>query len=718
MSQESLRSIVSPKSIAVIGASNRPESIGNAVVENILNGGYRGKLYPINPSTTEVLGIKCYASVIDVPESIDLAVIIVPSKTVPQVLEDCGKKKVKGAIIISAGFKESGKEGRMLEEQVAQIAKKHGIRLVGPNCVGLINSTPEVSLNASFTKRMPKFGTVSLVSQSGAICGAMLEYAKIKAVGFSKVFSLGNKADINENDVLSFLSQDPTTKVVLMYVEDLADANNFIRIASDMTRRGVNSKPILAMKVGQSTIGTKAIASHTGALAGSAEAYDAIFKQAGIIKTETLEQLFDYALAFSYQPVPRGGGCVVVSNAGGPAAITADASVRYGLKLAKLSEKTINGLKTILPKNAMIINPIDMIGDSDTVRYEKALRFVLQDENVDSCIVISTPLFLFDNEALANVIVKISKEFKEKTVLACITSFMENEDAEKILDSNHVPQYSFPETATAALAVMQEFGAMAKRPPPKIEKYAVDKAAARKIIDDIKKEGRTYLAGPQAMKILRSYGFATVEPVLARNEEECVQMAAKVGYPLVLKISSPDIVHKVDVGGVEIDLKNETEVRNAFQKIMNSVKKAKPDAVIRGITIEQFVKDGKEMIIGSKRDPQFGPLIMFGTGGIYVSIFNDVSFGLAPLSDFDASKMIDSTKASKILAGTRGEKPYDRLAVIDCLKRLSQMVTEIPEILELDVNPLLVFEKGKGCKALDVRIVISDGGNQVHKTQQ
>jgi acyl-CoA synthetase (NDP forming) len=335
------------------------------------------------------------------------------------------------------------------------------------------------------------------------------------------------------------------------------------------------------------------------------------------------------------------------------------------------------------------------------------LRLVLQDKNVDSCIVISTPLFMFDNEALANVIVKISKEFKEKALLACITSFMENDVAEKILDSNSIPQYSFPETVVAALAIMQKFGVMTKKPISKIEKYAVDWSSARMIIDDVRKQGRNYIAGSQAMKILSSYGFATVEPVLAKNEEECVQTVTNIGYPVVLKISSSDIVHKVDVGGVELDLKNETEVRNAFQKIMKSVKSAKPDAVLRGITVEQFVKNGKEMIIGSKRDPQFGPLLMFGTGGIYVSIFNDVSFGLAPISESDATEMIDSTKASKILAGARGEKPYDRQAVIECLKRLSQLMTEIPEILELDVNPLLVFEKGSGCKAVDARIVIS-----------
>ncbi len=707
MNEDNIRSIIEPNSIAVIGASNKTGSVGNAVIKNILNGGFRGKIYPVNPSGNEIMGIKCYGSVKEVSESIDLAVVIVPNKVVSQVIEDCGKKGIKGAVIISAGFKEAGIEGKKLEEAVVQTAQKYGIRLVGPNCVGLINSDPKVSMNASFTKEMPKFGNISLVSQSGAICGAMLEYAKIKEIGFSKVFSLGNKADLNENHILNFLSSDPSTKVILMYIEDLTDGSKFIEIASEMTKNHVSGKPILAMKVGQSSIGTKAIASHTGALAGSTEAYEAIFKRAGILKIETLEQLFDYALAFSYQPIPYDGGCVIVSNAGGPAAITADASVRYGLKLANLSGKTLSKLKEILPKNAMTINPIDIIGDADHLRYEKVLRLVLEDEGVSSCIVVSTPQLMLDIEALAKVIVEISKEFKDKTVLTCITSFMENENATKILDENHIPQYAFPEAATETLAIMQQYRSLTKEPLHRIDKYPVNMSYVQKIIEDARKKGQHYISGPEAMQILSSYGFSVVTSLITRDEDECVQMANKTGYPVVLKISSPDIVHKVDAGGVELNLKNESDVRKAFQRILDNVKRTKPNATIDGITVEQFVRNGKEVIIGAKRDPQFGPLLMFGTGGIYVGIFHDVSFRMAPISEFDAAEMVDSTKASRILAGVRGEGPYDREAVIDCLKRMSQLITEIPEILEFDVNPLLVFEKDKGCMAVDARIVIN-----------
>lgn len=699
--------MVDPRSIALIGASSREGSVGHAVIENLLKGGYKGKLYPVNPSSSTVLGLKCYANVNDIPEPIDLAVIAVPGRVVAKVIEDCGKKRISGAVIISAGFKEAGASGRELEEQVVMTARKFGVRLIGPNCVGLINSDPKISMNASFAKQMPRFGNISLVSQSGAICGAMLEYAKIKEIGFSKVFSLGNKADLNENDVLDFLSGDPTTKVILMYVEDLVDASRFINIASKVTRNGSSSKPILAMKAGESSVGTKAIASHTGALAGWTEAYDAIFKKAGILKVETLEQLFDYAMAFSYQPIPRVGGCAVISNAGGPAAITADAAARCSLRLASLSAKTTSMLTKILPKNAMMINPIDIIGDADHLRYERVLRTVLEDDGVSSCIVISTPQLMLDVGALARVIVNVNREFAEKTLFTCITSFMEGEDAMRILDDNHVPQYSFPESATYAMSLMQQYGLLARRSVSTIERYDGNLAAVNNIIAGARGKGRKVISGPDAMKILGLYGLRVVGPVLARNEEECALVAKKTGYPVVLKISSPDIVHKVDAGGVELDIKNDDEVRHAFHRILDSVKKTRRDATIDGITVEPFVKNGKEVIIGAKRDPQFGPLVMFGTGGIYVNVFHDVAFRMAPISEVEAVEMVDSTKAGKILDGVRGEAPSDREAVMDALKRTSQLVAEVPEILELDVNPLIVFQKGMGCIAVDARIFIS-----------
>ncbi len=702
-----LNDMVSPSSVAVLGASNREGSVGNAVMLNILRGGFTGKVYPVNPSRNEVLGLASYHSILDINNSIDLAVIITPSKFVPQVMGECGKKGVKGAVIISAGFKEVGQDGKVLEKQVAAIAKNYGVRLIGPNCVGMINVDPKISLNASFTKGMPKYGNITLVSQSGAICGAMLEYAKVRNIGFSKVFSLGNKADVNENDILAILANDASTKVILMYIEDLTDGRKFIEITSSITGEMEERKPILALKVGESPVGAKAIASHTGALAGSEEAYNAIFAQGGVLRVETLEDLFDYAIAFAYQPIPMGEGTAVVSNAGGPAVIVADAAARYNLKLARLGEKTVSELAKMLPTTASVINPIDIIGDADHTRYENTLRAVLKDQNVNSCIVVATPQMMLNMQALAQTIVKINKEFMEKTILSCIMGLAGIEDALKILEENKIPQYAFPESAVRTLVAMQRYRSWVTRPRTDIRVFDVNKGEVRNVFVNVKSEGRNYVYEAEAMRVLSAYGFPVPRSMIATNEDDCVKGSEEIGYPAVLKITSPDIVHKVDVGGVELNLRNAQEVREAFRRIMQNVKRVRPDARIVGINVQEFMKNGKETIIGTKRDPQFGPLLMFGLGGIYVGIFKDVSFRLAPIKELSAYHMIESTKASKLLSGVRGEKPSDIKSVVECLQRLSQLVMDFPEIQELDVNPLLVFEQGKGCKAVDARIVIS-----------
>jgi acetyl coenzyme A synthetase (ADP forming)-like protein len=702
-----LESVISPTSVAVLGASNKEGSVGHAVMVNILQGKFNGKIYPVNPSSSEVLGLKCYNSVLDIDDEVDLAVVITPSKVVPQVMDECGKKGVKGAVIISAGFKESGEEGRLLEEQVAEIARRYGVRIIGPNCVGMINAEPNISLNASFTKGMPKHGNIALVSQSGAICGAMLEYAKVRNIGFSKVFSLGNKADVNENDILAELANDRSTKVILMYIEDLADGRKFIEIASGITSEMEERKPILALKVGESSVGAKAIASHTGALAGSAEAYNAVFAQGGVLRVETLEELFDYAVAFAYQPIPAGEGTVVVSNSGGPAVIVADAAARYNLKLPKLSEKTINELGRILPKTASLINPVDIIGDADHIRYENTLRAVLSDENVNACIVLCTPALMLNVEALANAMVKINREFKEKTILSCILGLTGIEDALRILEENNIPQYAFPESAVRTLVAVEKYRSWVTRPRTGIHVFDVNKEEVRNVFANVKQQGRNYVYEAEAMQVLEAYGFPVPKYRIANKEDDCARASEVIGYPVVLKIASPDIVHKFDVGGVELNLKNSQEVRDAFRRMMQNVKSARPDAKLIGVNVQEFMKNGKETIIGMKRDPQFGPLLMFGLGGIYVGIFKDVSFRLAPIKELSAYNMIGSTKASILLSGVRGEKPSDVKSIVECLERLSQLVMDFPEIQELDVNPLLVFEEGKGCKAVDARIVIS-----------
>jgi acetyl coenzyme A synthetase (ADP forming)-like protein len=703
-----IESMFCPTSIAVLGASNRKGSVGNAVMTNIISGGFAGNLYPVNPSSETILGLRCYSSILEIAEPVDIAIIITPSKVVPQVLEECGKKGVKAAIIISAGFKEIGEQGKILEQKIKSIAKSYGIRILGPNCIGFINTDPKVSLNASFTKAMPKSGDIALVSQSGAICVAMLEYAKMRNIGFSKVFSTGNKADLNENDLLTIFANDDATKVILMYIEDLVDGREFIEIASRITGDSEKRRPILALKVGESAIGAKSIASHTGALAGSQEAYKAIFAQSGVLRVETLEELFDYAIAFAYQPIPKyGGGIAVVSNAGGAATIIADESSKYNLKFAKLSGNTISELSKILPKTASLINPIDIIGDADHIRYESTLRTILKDPSVDSCIIASTPQMMLNMELLADVTIKINNEFKEKTILSCMMAVAGIENALARLDRNKIPQYSFPESATRAIATMQEYSSWVVRPRTYVKTFEVAKDGVRKVFDKVRSQARNYLHETEAMEVLKSYGFQIPKSQLAKTEDECAKLSEEIGYPVVLKVSSPDIVHKTDVGGVELNLKNTSEVRDAFRRIIENAKRFKDDAKILGVNVQEFITNGKEMIIGMKRDPQFGPLLMFGLGGIYVEILRDVSFRLAPIKELGALHMIESTKASKLLGGVRGEKSSDILSIVEYLERMSQLVMDFSEIEEIDINPLLVFEQGKGSKVVDVRIVIS-----------
>ena len=522
-----LKSLISPSSVAVLGASNRVGSVGNAVMTNILSGGFIGRLFPVNPSSVTIFGMKCYNSILDIEHHVDLAIIITPSNVVPRVMEECGKKGVKTAIIISAGFKETGQQGKEREESIKRIAKKNRMRVVGPNCIGVINTDSKTSLNASFTKGMPKSGNIALVSQSGAICVAMLEFAKIRNIGFSKVFSLGNKMDVDENDLLRVLANDVSTKVILMYIEDLTSGKKFIEIASKITGETRKRKPILALKVGESVIGAKSIASHTGALAGSKEAYTAIFAQSGVLRVETLEELFDYAIAFAYQPIPSKEGTVVVSNAGGPATIVADAAAKYNLYLSRINKTTINKLGKILPKTASLINPIDIIGDADHTRYEKALRIILKDPNVDSCIVVSTPQMMLNMESLVDVMVKINREFKGKiTILSCMMAISGIDNALKKLDKNKIPQYSFPESATRTIATMYSYRAWVTRPRTNIRVFSnIDKEKVRRIFSEVKNKRRNYVHEAEAMQVLDAYGFQIPKFRLATTEDECVELA-------------------------------------------------------------------------------------------------------------------------------------------------------------------------------------------------
>ena len=690
---------LSPKSIAIIGASDKRGSVGRTITSNIMNG-FKGTVFPISPSRPTVFYKKAYKSVLDVPKPIDLAVIVIKNTIVPDVLEECGKKKIKGAIIITAGFKEVDEEGKKLEQRLKDIAKKYKIAVIGPNCLGVMNLDPKTMMNSTFLKITPKSGQIALVSQSGAICAALCEDASAQGIGFSAVVSMGNKAVMSEIDVLNMLANHKQTKVIVMYLEDMGNGQEFLKVCKNITRKF--KKPILVLKSGRSPEGAKAAMSHTGALMGSDEIYEALLKQSGAIRVDTMEELFDYAVAFAKQPLPTKGGLVIVSNAGGPAIISTDACSKNGIKMAKI-ENIRSKIDSVIPPWGSSRNPVDIVGDADFNRFNNVLDRVLAHPNVGSVITMCTPSGTLDYDRLAEVIVAMSKKYK-KTMLASLMGLDEGITNREILAKGGIPYYTYAEGAIRTLTAMLRFSNWISSTPGKISNFKVNKTAVKKIIDKVKKEGRPNLLEEEGQEVLRAYGFPLPKSSLAKTENDAVKIAKKIGYPVVMKIASPQIIHKSDAGGVKVNLTNDQDLKSAFKEIVANAKKYNKKAEIKGVLIVEMVKGGKEMIIGSKLESGMGPVIMLGMGGIYVEVLKDVTFKLAPVTDKEADDMISSIKMKKILEGVRGEKPSDKSKLSECIQKLSQLVTDFSEIKELDMNPVLVMEKGKGCKILDVRI--------------
>ncbi len=701
---DQLKSIFAPRSVAVIGASAKPQSLGRAVFSNLLFAGYDGCVYPVNTKAKNVLGVRAYPTVMDVPDEVDLAVVLVPAGYVPQVLKDAGRKGCKGAIVISAGFKEIGGSGIELERQLQSVAREYGMAVVGPNCFGVINTDPAVSLNATFSRSFPLGGNIAFISQSGAVGVAALEYAAGEKIGFSKFISVGNKADIYENDVLEALADDPMTDVILLYIEALENPKEFVNLA----RRISEKKPILGVKSGRTREGAKAAASHTGALSGSDEVYDSLFAQCGVLRVDTLEDLFRFGMAFAHQPLPRGRRVAIVTNAGGPGIMATDNCIRHGLELAGLSDKTKSILAADLPPSVSLNNPIDLVGDADESRYQLAMQAVLADDNVDGVIVICVPQMLTNLEATSKVIVGQAR-FSNKPVFCVYMATGDIEDSLRILEDAKIPHYRFPEDAARALSAMAHYVQWRTRPRTEIMHFDdVRPDKVREILVKAKSEGRRFLPEPEAHAVLQAYGLPMLRSKLVRNEEEVVAAAREIGFPVVLKIVSPDIVHKVDVGGVKLDLKSESDVKDAYTELLQQVKTSKHDVEIWGVLVQEMVRGGKETILGMKRDHQFGPLLMFGLGGIYVEVLRDVTFRIAPIRELGARHMIENIKGIKLLMGYRGEPPSDIDAIAQCLLRLSQLVTEFPEIEEMDINPLIVLSAGSGARVVDARILIAD----------
>ena len=698
--------LISPKSIAVVGATNRPGSVGLAVFQNILRGGFQGVLYPVNPKSRFVQSVRTYPSLSDINDDVDMAVIIVPATNVKDVIIEAGKKGVKGVVVITAGFKEVGGNGIELEKQIRETAKKYKIRLIGPNCLGIINNNPNYRMNASFATKMPKAGNLAFISQSGALCTAVLDYADGKNIGFSKFISFGNKADVDEIDLLRYLKDDPDTDVILMYLEDISNGRAFLDIAREITWDA--KKPILAVKSGRSPEGAKAAASHTGSLAGADSDYDAIFQQSGVLRVEDVGELFNVASAMSSQPFPKSDRIAIVTNAGGPGIMATDAASRYGLKIAQLSDKTKEILKENLPSTANINNPVDVIGDATHERYESAIRAVLQDDNVDGAIVILSPQAMTDILETAQILPNVIRGI-DKPVLCSFMGIVDVSKGVLFLEENKIPNYDFPEYAVFAMSKMVRFGELLQLKHRKVRRVAADRDTAASIIRrKLSAGGQVYLPEKEANEILSCYGFPVLKNIIVDDREKAAAAVEELGPPVVMKIHSPDIVHKFDAGGVRLNINTPDEARAAYDEIIANVKRFKADANIIGILMVRQVRKGIEVILGATRDPHFGPICMFGLGGTFVEALRDVTFRIAPMWEISADIMIRQIKAYKLLQGVRGAPPSDVEAIKDCVFRLSQMVSDHPEIAELDINPLIVFPEGEGCVVTDSRILLKE----------
>ncbi|MDE1826291.1 MAG: acetate--CoA ligase family protein [Thaumarchaeota archaeon] len=695
---------LSPKSIAIIGASDKEGSVGRAITSNILKG-YTGKIFPISPTRETVFDKKAYKSVLDVPDPIDLAVVVTKNDVVIPVIEECGKKGIRGAIVITAGFKEVDEEGAKLERKLAEISKQYNIRIIGPNCLGVMNLAPQTMMNSTFLKVTPKSGGIALVSQSGAICAALVEDASAQGIGFSAVISMGNKVDLNEVDMLKMLAEHDQTKVIVMYLEDMANGKEFLKVCKQITRLGHIKKPVLVLKSGRSPEGAKAAMSHTGALMGSDEIYDALLTQAGAIRVDTMEELFDYATAFSKQPLPTKGDLVIVSNAGGPAIISTDACSKLGIKMANI-EDIRPQINAVIPPWGTSRNPVDIVGDADFNRFDHVLNLVLAHKNVGSVIAMCTPSATLDYNKLAEVIVNVSKKHN-KTILASLMGLDEGIKNKEILAEGGIPHYKYAESAIRALKAMLRFTHWSQSPEGNVQQFKANKKKVEQIFAKVRSDGRKNLLEEEGQEVLKAYGVPLPKSILAAKEKEALVAAKKIGYPVVMKIASPQIIHKSDAGGVKVGVKTPQEVKAAFKEIIKNAKKYDKKAMIKGVLVQEMVKGGKETIVGSKQELGFGPVVMFGMGGIYVEVLKDVTFRITPTTNLEADEMVSSIKTHKLLQGVRGEKPSDVQKLSECIQKISQLVTDFEEIKELDLNPVLVFEKGKGCKVVDVRIGLS-----------
>ena len=688
-----------PRAIAVIGASRHKEKVGYAIMHNLVVNEYGGTLYPINPNAESVHSVRCYPSISDVPGPVDLAIMVVPAPLVLNIMEECGRKGVKGAVVITAGFKEIGGKGENLEKRLRAVAKKHDIAMIGPNCMGIINTHPDIQMDATFAPTPPLPGHISFMSQSGALGVGILDHARTLRLGISQFVSLGNKADVSGNDLLEYWENDPNTKIILMYIENVGNPRNFLKIARRLTKK----KPVIAVKSGRTEAGAKAALSHTASLAGSDVAVDALFGQCGVIRVNTIEELFDLAMAFSHQRLPMGKRVAIVTDAGGPGIMATDVLSSMGMELARLRPETMDDIRRHVVDEAIVSNPVDLTAHGNPESYSRSLDAVLRDDGVDSAIVIFVPPLPHEEVPVAQAIWQTAKKYS-KPVLCCFLTRNEESPGFVELVRNGIPAFLFPESAATALAEMTRYAEYLKRDEGSFKRFKVKKTEAAKMLKATEAKGLQRVREKDALDILAGYGFDVARSLLAENREEAVKCAKKIGFPVVVKAVGPKLVHKTEFKAVVVNIKNEGTLRKILRDMCKRF--TSQGVEIDGFLVQEMVKGGVECIVGMKSYKHFGHLLAFGLGGVYVEYLKDVSFALAPATDTDARRMIHSIKTYPLLKGARGGPAMDEASLQDAILKLSQFVEEQDGIEEIDINPLIVLPDGQGCKVVDARIIL------------
>ena len=691
--------LFSPRSIAVIGASKTVGKVGYLTLSNLVQSGFQGPIVPINSAGGELFGLPVYKQLADYPDPIDLVVIAVPAEMVPAAARDAVAKKAGAVVVVASGFKEAGPEGRALEDELIAICQRGGVRLLGPNCLGVINTA--IRMNASFSRRIPQAGSMAIFSQSGALCTAMMDIADERELGVSKAISIGNKADITEVDVLEALAEDEDTRVIVGYLEDISDGDRFVKAAEAASSR----KPVVILKAGTTAAGTRAAANHTGVLVGKDTAYGAAFKRAGICRADTFDALFDSATALALQPTPKGDRVLIITNSGGSGTISADAVEKAGLNVATLGEELALQLRRALPSAAFIDNPIDISAAAEPRHYAAALDIVAAEGSFDAVLIVLAPQYMTEPAATVRAIVAHLDE--NMPVLAAFLGGGDIMPSRQELAAAGLPFYDSPERAVTALKAMHEYGVWQRRPARQVVRFPVNRRRVERIIYRRQRTDRLRLGEVKSKDILKAYGFQILEGRLTTSPEEAMEIARFIGFPVALKVISPSIIHKSDLGGVRLNLGSAQEVADAFDLMMLRINKLAPNAIIGGIYVEKMAEKGLEVIIGMTRDPQFGPMLMFGLGGIFVEVMKDVTFHLAPITENEAAQMLQSTRSYELLQGKRGLKEVDMHAIAVALQRISQLTTDFPQILDLEINPLIVGEMGNEPVVVDARMTFA-----------